>query len=170
MNIGQILLILGGVILTGDLILKNLTLGYRNNNPGNILWSGNANWQIDSNKWEGQVGVDTTSNPGFSYVVFANPFYGLRALAILAINIFTQNKYSTLVQFGNHYEGETTGLYGTNLSASIPGSTPNGVFDFASNILPLVRAIIINENTYVWYSEAMITDGVNQGITDQPTA
>lgn len=74
---------------------KDLPLGLRNNNPGNLRpLSG-------SQKWLGQVGVSTGATG--SFCIFSNVFWGLRAMATDLLNDYRLKGLTTLTKLLSEY-------------------------------------------------------------------
>jgi hypothetical protein len=108
----------------GDLNARS----YRNNNPGNLRWSGN----LDKLPWAGALGVDDTN-----HVVFTDYKSGWNALLKQLYLAFTgksavYNPGMTLFQFFAKYAEANTQSYARTVAAALgvqPGATLNQILE-----------------------------------------
>lgn len=127
------------------------SLGIRNNNPGNLRYTGI--------KWKGQIG----SNKGFS--VFDSVENGIRAMAIDLRTKINTRKLDTLNKYIPIYappsENDTT-AYINNVSRQTDIS-PNQKINFSNDIFNLVKAHIKveNGNSASYVTDEMIKNGLS---------
>lgn len=128
-----------GNIMTGQ------TRGERNNNPGNLRWNANINWQ-------GQTGHD----PG-GYAMFDTPENGLRAMMIDVKNKIQRglNTLNTLIPvYAPPSDNNPTGSYIANVSRWT-GLGPDDVLDM-NNVQAISTAMINMENGRMIYTQEQL--------------
>jgi len=135
------------------MITKNLPLGIRNNNAGNIRATGH--WQ----EWQGAIG----ENQGF--IVFDTPENGLRALARVLRTYANNYGLTTIEQIISRWappnENDTQSYI--NSAASSTGISP--VQPLTANDYPLlIAAIVRHENGQQPYSNEQIQTGFERGF------
>lgn len=139
-----------------------LSRGYRNKNPGNIDFN-------PANKWQGQVGIETTGSPP-RFAVFESPEYGIRALAMLLNTYQDRHGLRTVRGIINRWAPpveNVTSAYVAAVSRHI-GVGPDDVVDMHSHahLRPMVEAIITHELGGQPYDAATIDAGLRlAGIT-----
>lgn len=130
---------------------KSLPRGIRNNNPGNIRKSGDA--------WQGLADIQ----PDSAFFSFADPVYGIRALAKIIRNYRDRYGLHTVEGIINRWAPpveNNTGAY-VNAVAAAVGVGPNQPLAFdAGQMRALVSSIIQHENGQQPYSSATIDDGI----------
>ena len=130
---------------------KSLPRGIRNNNPGNIRKSGDA--------WQGLADIQ----PDSAFFSFADPVYGIRALAKIIRNYRDRYGLQTVEGIINRWAPpveNNTGAY-VGAVASALGVAPNQPLAFdAGQMRTLVASIIQHENGQQPYSMATIDDGI----------
>lgn len=143
------------------------TRGVRNNNPGNIDFNKRNNWQ-------GQIGIE--SGPKGRFAVFDSPENGIRALGKLLLNYRGKDGMpgvgkpgiDTPVEFINRWapsvENDTNAYamavakkLGVGIKEPIDLTQPK-------TLLALVSAIIVHENGYAPYPDAIIAEGVKRAL------
>ena len=135
--------------------------GIRNNNPGNIDYNKNNNWL-------GQIGIETSAiNPRFAK--FDTPENGIRALAKLLLNYQRLHGLKTVREIINRWAPPVehiTSAYVTACARAL-GVDQNEVINLSDRRLLklLTIAIIKHENGYQPYSDAVVTDGVERGLS-----
>lgn len=115
------------------------TVGYRNNNPGNIKFSA-------KNKWNGQTG---SAGP---FATFEDPIYGVRALALLLLKYYDKYDCHTVFDIISRYappgtDNNPTTKYAAFVAKAIDASPHDEVdmHDYAT-MRGVVDAIIAFEN------------------------
>lgn len=131
----------------------NPTRGERNNNPGNI--------RLSTVKWAGEV-----QGPDNSFVAFATPEDGIRALAKLLKNYQTKYGLNTIKGIINRYAPpleNNTSAYVAAVAASV-GVGPDTVIDTSdpATLTALVNAVIRHENGRNIYAASSVAAGVAQ--------
>ena len=135
--------------------------GIRNNNPGNIDYNKN-------NQWRGQIGIEEgVQKPRFAK--FDTPENGIRALAKLLLNYQRLHKLNTVREIINRWAPPVeniTSAYVTACARAL-GVDQNEVINLSDRRLLklLTVAIIKHENGYQPYSDAVVTDGVERGLS-----
>jgi hypothetical protein len=133
------------------------TRGERNCNPGNI--------DRNATLWQGMA--SNQSDPRF--VVFADPIFGIRALAKVLISYYTKYDLNTVAGIIGRwapasendnlaYVNHVCDLLGVDQDAAINVEDPN-------LLEGLVRAIIAHENGRVIYDDATIIKAVDSALT-----
>jgi hypothetical protein len=147
------LLVLGLLLLgTGAVVLYDQTRGLRNNNPGNIKYNANIQWQ-------GQVGEDSGG-----FVIFDTMTDGVRALALNLYN-YGQDGLNTVQAIITRWSTTDQAAYVANVSAAL-GVAPTDTLDMTdtTTITNLVNAIITQENGLNPISAATIQTGVSEAV------
>jgi hypothetical protein len=138
--------------------------GYRNRNPGNIDWN-------ERNKWQGQVGRETTGNPP-RFAVFESHEYGIRALAVLLITYQDRHGLRTIAGIINRWapgSENDTAAYIAHV-ARLTGRDPHERLDLHrhEDLKPLVTAIITHELGGNPYDERTIEEGLRLAGVPRP--
>jgi hypothetical protein len=142
---------------TGDKIISGAIgmepRGIRNNNPGNIRWNAN-------NNWDGQVGQDANG-----FAIFSAPEYGIRAIAKV-INAKWDRGLRTINDIIGDYAPPTENLTGAyvNHVARAVGVDPNATISkqwLFVHMPEIVSAIIMHENGKQPYTIAQIDNGLS---------
>lgn len=132
---------------------KSLPRGIRNNNPGNIRKSGDA--------WQGLADIQ----PDTEFFSFADPVYGIRALAKILRNYRDRYGLNTVQGIINRWAPpveNNTGAY-VRMVANKVGVAPTEQLTWdAGQMRRLVSAIIQHENGQNPYSMATIADGISR--------
>ena len=132
---------------------KSLPRGIRNNNPGNIRKSGDA--------WQGLADIQ----PDPEFFAFADPVYGIRALAKILRNYRDRYGLNTVQGIINRWAPpveNNTGAY-VRMVANKVGVAPTEPLTWdAGQMRRLVSAIIQHENGKQPYSMATIADGISR--------
>jgi len=132
---------------------KSLPRGIRNNNPGNIRKSGDA--------WQGLADIQ----PDTEFFSFADPVYGIRALAKILRNYRDRYGLNTVQGIINRWAPpveNNTGAY-VRMVANKVGVAPAEPLTWdAGQMRRLVSAIIQHENGQQPYSMATIADGISR--------
>lgn len=118
----------------------------KGNNPGNIRWSANNNWQ-------GQTGKDYRG-----FVTFSSLFYGTRAMLKLLYNYITQGNDTIaeiIYKWAPPIENNTVAYI--NFVSNETGIDPNEILSSESDIKNLFDAMILIESN----------DSVPQNILSQ---
>ena len=122
--------------------MPRLPRGIRNNNPGNIR-------AAVTYVWRGQSGSD---DGGFA--IFDSALWGLRAICIIWSNYRDLHGCSTLSDYVARWappsENDTT-AYTDALARSL-GAKPDSVIDIHADAVPLLSAIVMQENGQQPYS------------------
>lgn len=121
--------------------------GLRNNNPGNI--------RAGDKPWLGQVGVDENG-----FVIFSDPFYGLRAMAVSLIHKGSGTLYRLGLSWSPPADNRGDATYGIKL-AGLMGESPDRVIRFSDRLDDLLPAITRMENTLQPYSGAQVAEAIN---------
>lgn len=129
------------------------TRGERNNNPCNI--TPNA-----GDAWHGQVGVDTTGDTAYS--IFDTPRNGIRAAGVNALHYYYRDGRTTLDDFSVWGPAGNTD-YGEKLAQTL-GIPSNLNADVPNNLENILKAISINENSEVPYTESDWADGTKDAL------
>lgn len=122
--------------------------GIKNNNPGNIIDTGQA--------WVGRLGNDGT------YVVFDTPIHGIRAMARILQNYIESDGADTIEKIISRWapppENDTVAyVYDVSAQLNLDSNTPI-VFD--RDINNLIAAMILHENGEMPYSLELIDQSV----------
>lgn len=128
--------------------------GERNNNPCNLTPLGGGQ------QWNGQTGVDSGGDQ--PYVVFSTPTYGIRAAGINALNYYLNDGRTTLADFSAWGPGGEQ--YGEDLATTL-GVDSSINFDVPNNLENLLKAISINENGEVPFTEADWVSGTQAALS-----
>jgi hypothetical protein len=123
--------------------------GIRNNNPGNI--------ERTATRWKGML-EDQSGDPRF--IVFADPVWGLRALARV-LRTYMSNGFNTPRMIVNRWAPPAendTGAY-VNAVAARAGLSPDQMVD-EFNLPQLIDAIVQHENGRQPYSLALIDEAI----------
>lgn len=118
--------------------------GERNNNPCNLTPLPNGV------EWDGQTGVDSGGDQ--PYLIFSSPVKGIRAAGINALNYYLKDGRTTLAAFSAWGPANNGGQYGEDLAATL-GVDSSINFDVPNNLENLLKAISINENGEVPFTE-----------------
>lgn len=147
------LLLLGLALLTGAGVGVYYTVrGLRNNNPGNIKYNAN-------NQWQGQTGFDSDG-----FAIFDTMTDGVRALARILTNYGGQG-LDTVQEIITKWSTTDQAAYVANVAAALDVD-PNDVLDMTNEdtITNLTNAIIKQENGFNPISAAVIQTGVSEGM------
>jgi hypothetical protein len=126
--------------------------GIRNNNPGNVRYTGT--------KWKGLA--DPPSDG--SFCVFKTPEYGIRAIYVIISNYYTIHNIDTIRGVINRWappNENDTKAYIDHVSSKC-GVGADQVIDPRSLdiMIPLIEAIILHENGEQPYDRSTILAGV----------
>lgn len=143
--------------------MTELTRGVRNNNPGNIDWSKNNNWQ-------GQLGLELQvgrNTPRFAR--FDTAENGIRALGKLLQTYFNKHKLNTVRAIIQRWAPEVendTGAYITVVAQRCGVGPSEPIKDIRNpQILGgLMRAIIKHENANYEYPETVFAEGLRRAL------
>jgi hypothetical protein len=140
--------------------------GYRNKNPGNIDWNA-------ANKWQGQVGRETTGNPP-RFAVFESHAYGIRALAMLLTTYQDRHGLKTIAGIINRWapgNENNTAAYVAEVARQT-GREANEPLDLHTyeDLFPLVKAIIKHELGGQPYTDVEIAEGLRLAGVRNPAA
>lgn len=126
--------------------------GIRNNNPGNIRYTGTV--------WKGLATPPTDG----AFCVFTHPKYGLRALVLLLRNY---NRYydirtikSIINRFAPSSENNTTAYIESVCKATSFNDYEQLDLEKEAVLLPLMKAIIKHENGQQPYTDEQILEGM----------
>jgi hypothetical protein len=138
--------------------------GYRNRNPGNIDFN-------PANKWQGQVGRETTGSPP-RFAVFETHEFGIRALAVLLTTYQDRHGLRTIAGIVNRWapgSENNTGAYIAHV-ARLTGRAPDERLDLHrhEDMAPLVKAIITHELGGNPYDDATIDEGLRLAGLPRP--
>lgn len=139
--------------------------GYRNKNPGNIDWSAR-------NKWQGQVGVESTGNPP-RFAVFESHEYGIRALAVLLTTYQDRHNCRTIRQFIQRWapgNENNTDAYVSQVARHMGRRGESDILDVHKyeDLRPLVEAIITHELGGNPYPANVIDEGLRLAGVPRP--
>lgn len=124
--------------------------GIRNNNPGNVR----------SNPcvlWEGQNGQDDAG-----FITFIKPVYGIRCMAKVLRHYRDYNHLQTVSEIINRWApplSNDTHRYVKDVSKRM-NITPGKPIDWATEAIPLIRAIIWHENGEQPYPARLLEKGL----------
>jgi len=126
--------------------------GIRNNNPGNIRYTGT--------KWKGLANPPSDG----SFCVFTKPEYGIRAIYMIISNYYTIHNINTIRGVFNRWAPPTendTKAYTDHVSNKC-GVGADQVIDprSLSIMLPMIETIILHENGEQPYDRETILAGV----------
>lgn len=138
--------------------------GFRNKNPGNIDYN-------VRNRWQGQVGIETTGNPP-RFAVFESHEFGIRALAALLTTYQDRHNLRSVHQIINRWapgNENNTDAYVQAVCRKI-GVGANDVLDLHSyaHMRPLVEAIITHELGGQPYTDAVLDEGLRRAGIVKP--
>lgn len=132
--------------------MTNKPRGIRNNNPGNIRYTGTA-WQ----------GLATPPSDG-AFCIFTEAKYGLRALAILLRNYKRYYGICTVASIINRYapsvENNTRSYIQSVCKATGFSESEQLDTESAVVLLPLIKAIVKHENGQQPYTDEQILEGI----------
>lgn len=150
---------------------KPMPRGIRNNNPGNI--------DRNATSWQGMAD-DQSSDPRF--VVFADPIWGIRALARVLITYQDHHDLHTVAGIINRWAPPVendTGAYARAVARAlgVEVDDPIDVHQYR-HLEPLVQAIIRHENgdpaiagRTRWYPQWQVDEALSRaGVVPAPTA
>lgn len=106
------------------------TIGFRNNNPGNVKGT----------NWLGQTGNDE-----HGHAVFQRPEYGLRAIAVTLIRYQEKHDLRTIRQIVNRYCRKNRGRYARYLATELNVGVDE-VIDVRKHLPTLMKSIVLFEN------------------------
>ena len=176
-----LLLPFGGLVLAVLLLKKKWPLaagveefllswkrGIKNNNPANLEYHPETQWLgLDTPPTDGRFcrfkdmvdPTDGVSKPG--------AFWGLRATGISALT--NAKTYTNLLTWGENNtpaseNGGEVGDYGRELGKTL-GVDPAADFNFEANMAPFLRALVINEETVVPYTDSLFLEAANAAVT-----
>ncbi len=138
--------------------------GFRNKNPGNIDYN-------VRNRWQGQVGIETTGNPP-RFAVFESHEFGIRALAALLTTYQDRHNLRSVHQIINRWapgNENDTASYVRAVCQKI-GVGPNDALDLHTyaHMRPLVEAIITHELGGQPYTDAVLDEGLRRAGIVKP--
>lgn len=139
--------------------------GFRNKNPGNIDYN-------VRNRWQGQVGIETTGNPP-RFAVFESHEFGIRALAALLTTYQDRHNLRSVRQIINRWappNENNTGSYVRFVDDFLPNhgaDDPINMHSYADARL-LVEAIIRKELGGNPYSDAVLDEGLRRAGIVKP--
>lgn len=138
--------------------------GFRNKNPGNIDYN-------PANRWQGQVGIETTGSPP-RFAVFESHEFGIRALAALLTTYQDRHNLRSVHQIINRWapgNENDTASYVRAVCQKI-GVGPNDALDLRTyaHMRPLVEAIITHELGGQPYTDAVLDEGLRRAGIVKP--
>lgn len=141
------------------------TRGYRNKNPGNIDWS-------PANKWQGQIGKESTGNPP-RFAVFQTHEHGIRALALLLTTYQDRHNCRTIRQFIQRWapsNENNTDAYVSQVARHMKLEIGDYILDIHEyeDLRPLVEAIITHELGGQPYPDSVIDEGLRLAGVPKP--
>lgn len=132
--------------------MANIPRGIRNNNPGNIRYTG-TNWR----------GLANPNSDG-AFCIFTHPMFGLRALSILLRNY---NRYygirtikRIIARFAPNNENNTIAYIQAVCKATGFDDSKQLDLEDESVLLILMKAIIKHENGQQPYTDEQILEGI----------
>lgn len=136
------------------------TRGVRNNNPGNIDYN-------KSNQWQGQLGLEV-GVPKPRFARFDTPENGLRALGKLLQTYQSKHGLKTVKQIISRWAPATendTAAYVRSVEART-GTAPGAEVNMKDPkvLRGFTEAIVIHENGYNPYSDAVYAEGVRRAL------
>jgi hypothetical protein len=139
--------------------------GYRNKNPGNIDWS-------PANKWQGQIGKESTGNPP-RFAVFQTHEHGIRALALLLTTYQDRHNCRTIRQFIQRWAPSSennTEAYVAQVARHMKVENGDYILDIHEyeDLRPLVEAIIAHELGGQPYPDSVIDEGLRLAGVPKP--
>jgi hypothetical protein len=142
---------------------KQLPRGIRNNNPGNIEYQPNTQWQGLA---------DPPVEPEGRFARFIDATYGIRAIARLLITYQTKHKCDTVRKIIDRWAPPTennTAAYIRSICEAVD-AYPDEMIDVRDyhTIKPLVKAIIKHENGQQPYSDAQIDKALTMAGIQPP--
>jgi hypothetical protein len=139
--------------------------GYRNKNPGNIDWAA-------ANKWQGQIGKESTGNPP-RFAVFQTHEHGIRALAVLLTTYQDRHNCRTIRQFIQRWapsNENNTDAYVFQVARAMKVESGDYILDIHEyeDLRPLVEAIITHELGGQPYPASVIDEGLRMAGVPKP--
>lgn len=136
------------------------TRGVRNNNPGNIDYN-------KANQWNGQLGLEV-GVPSPRFARFDSPENGLRALGKLLQTYQSKHGLKTVKQIISRWAPSTendTEAYVRSVEKRT-GTTPGAEVNMKDPkvLRGFTEAIVIHENGYNPYTDAIYTEGVRRAL------
>lgn len=134
--------------------------GVRNNNPGNIDYN-------KANQWQGQLGLEV-GVPKPRFARFDTPENGLRALGKLLQTYQSKHGLKTVKQIISRWAPATendTAAYVRSVedrTGTAPGAEVN--MKDPKVLRGFTEAIVIHENGYNPYSDAVYAEGVRRAL------
>jgi hypothetical protein len=132
------------------------TRGERNHNPGNV--------ERNATAWQGVSGLQSDSR----FVVFADPHFGIRALAKVLLTYYRKHNLNTVRGIIDRWappSENNSGAYVNHVAAflAVGIDAPLDLED--ENCLEaLIRAIIVHENGRCVYDDATIIKAVDSAL------
>lgn len=137
---------------------QKIPRGIRNNNPGNIDYNPNNNWQ-------GQLSHDPSIEKRFAR--FKTPFYGIRALAKLLLNYRRLHGLRTVSQIISRWAPTSENSTHSYISAVANELGVSSDTEFAlnqKNLERLTAAVIRHENGRQPYADDLIARAVQDAL------
>lgn len=106
------------------------TIGFRNNNPGNVKGT----------NWLGQTGIDE-----HRHAVFQRPEYGLRAIAVTLVRYQEKHGLKTIRQIVNRYCRKNRGRYARYLATELNVGVDEAL-EVRKHLPTLMKSIVMFEN------------------------
>ena len=132
---------------------KRIPRGIRNNNPGNIDWHKNINWQgMDENQHDGR------------FIRFETPEHGLRAMARVLRTYQQKHKLNTIRKIVSRWAPPSENRTGSYVNAiskktGIPANQRINLEDDAT-LAKIMNAMIAHENGRNIYTNNQIMTGI----------
>ena len=125
--------------------------GIRNNNPGNIRRTGT--------QWRGMAPDQSADD---EYVIFTDAFFGIRAMVKILRNyqsLYDLRTVEGIISRWAPSHENPTNAYVENVARSLQVS-PQQRIDVDDFMMPLLKAIILQENGKQPYPDRVILDGI----------
>lgn len=140
--------------------MKSIARGVRNNNPGNIDYN-------KANQWQGQLGLEV-GVPKPRFARFDSPENGLRALGRLLQTYQSKHGLKTVKQIISRWAPSTendTEAYVRSVEKRT-GTTPGAEVNMKDPkvLRGFMEAIVIHENGYNPYTDAIYAEGVRRAL------
>ena len=159
----SLLLVTVGAIILGVAYMftaRNISLGYRANNPMDVVYS-------SSNDWVGQIGTVTSSDGSHTFCKFDTMGNGIRCGAHVILGYQINDGLWTCQQIADKYaptKDQNPSDYGEVLAKKV-GVGPDDQIVFNDYLESIIRAIVSEEQTIYLVTDVEYAYGIQSART-----